>query len=41
MGSLLEKLVNCSCIDSKAKYPTPYTFDFDGSTLVTRNKEEF
>lgn len=38
MGSILEKIANCSCISSKANYPDPYTFDFDASTQLPRNK---
>jgi hypothetical protein len=31
MGNLIEYIVNCSCIEKKARYPDPYEFTFDGS----------
>lgn len=41
MGTLIEKLANCSCIERKAKYPTPYSFEFEGGKPLPSNKLEF
>ena len=34
-------VANCSCIDMRAKYPTPYSFEFDGGREVASNRELF
>jgi hypothetical protein len=41
MGTLIDQLVNCPCLDQKAKYPSPYSFDFDGGQVLPRNQIDF
>lgn len=37
MGTFIDKLANCSCFDQKAKYPSPYSFEFEGGEVLPRN----
>lgn len=41
MGHALTYVANCSCIEEKSKYPSPYRFSFDGMKEDPHNRELF